>query len=455
MDPPSNLSINYLNLLPDELLLEILIKTDDLDTLSRWCQTSKRINNICQDKVLWKQKYQKNFGGNVISGETVLIEGDTWKELYKLKSLIGINSPISVGLNGYGIIDQKGNLYMTGEKQILGIGPQPQIGCYSRKQHLVKFPSGNSSLSSLSHLYNLSQKVVSISVYGSSVGAVTADGKVYVWGDNSFRWFCIGKGIKVINFPKEFILPHESEENPFEGVSHRLITFSKKKLPRKAIRIEVGPRGYIVLFEDFTFYFLRFSGRFQKTYFRHITNLKIIDMSIHTGVYSIITKDHELYIGGDIFRNKPSRSDELILLKFPKPIKRAIFGNDFLMVLSITGEVYTQKYYDNTYEGIIFSKTKPKLIKLPEQIIQISIRRNTYAAISETGKLYMWGCNYYDQITSSELMKRGSRLEGISEPVEISIGLPINFVSAGPESTLAVSNDGSVNHWSSSRFRPE
>ena len=54
---------------------------------------------------------------------------------------------------------------------------------------------------------------------------------------------------------------------------------------------------------------------------------------------------------------------------------------------------------------------------------------------------------YIVYIISSDPMKYGSRLEEISEPVEISFGLPINFVSVGPEDTLIVSNDGSVNHW--------
>ncbi len=126
MDPPSNLSIDYLNLLPDEILLEILLKTDDLETLSALCRTSKRINLICQDEFFWKQKYQKDFGfsshgSRGLSGDTILVEGETWRELYKLKSLVGINSPISIDGCGYGIIDQKGNLYMTGVKEILGI----------------------------------------------------------------------------------------------------------------------------------------------------------------------------------------------------------------------------------------------------------------------------------------------------------------------------------------------
>ena len=341
--------------------------------------------------------------------------------------LAKMNSPISIGTDGYGIIDQKGNLYMTGVKQILGIGPQPQMKWYSRKQHLVKFPSGNSSLS---NLYNLSQKVVSISVYDRSAGAVTADGKAYVWGSNTFDRFGIEKEIDEINSPRELTLPG------------------------KAIRIEVDVYGYIVLLEDFTVYFHRFSGKFNKTYFRHITNLKIIDMSIQSNIYSIITKDHELYIGGDIFRKKPNRSNESIFLKFPKPIKRAILGRNSLMVLSITGEVYTQGYHGYLREGTMFSKTKPKLIKLPEPIVQISIGHDTYAALSETGKLYMWGSNYEDKI-SSDLTMYGLRLMEISEPVGISFGLPINFVSVGTHATLAVSNDGMVNYWGRVGLKPE
>ena len=420
MNPSSNLSIDYLDLLPDEVLLEILIKTDDLDTLSRWCQTSKRINNICQDKVLWKLKYQKDFD---LSGDAILVEGETWQKLYKQMVLAKMNSPISIGTSGYGIIDQKGNLYMTGTKAILGIGPQPQIKRFSRKQHLVKFPS-NDKNGSLSNLYNLSQKVVSISVSSLSVGAVTADGKVYVWGWNPFDIFNVGKEIDKINSPRELILPG------------------------KVIRIEVCPNGYIVLLEDFTVYFHIFNGIFHKVYFRHIIDLKVIDISIGANMYAIITKDYELYI------SPPNLSNKLISFKFPKPIKRALLGHKFIMILSITGEVYTQAYNDYTRKGPMFSKTKLKLIKLPEPIVQISLGDGTYAAISGSGKLYMWGSNYEDKI-SSNLTRYGSKLEKILEPVEISFGLPINFISVGTCATLAVSNDGSVNHWGDSWLSPE
>ncbi len=439
MDPPSNLSVDYLDLLPDELLLKILIETNDLDTLSRWCQTSKLINNICQDKVLWKQKYQKNFG---LSGEAVLIEGISWKERYKIMSLIGINSPISIGRYGYGIIDRKGNLYMTGMRQLLGV--EHQVGMFSKGQHLIKFPLKDKN-NSLSNLDDPFQKIISISVHSYSVGTVTSDGKVYVWGYNPSDMFGVGNEIYEIDSPRELSLPSRSGWGVHPAMD--------AEMSRKAIRIEISQYGYIILLDNFTAAIHMFIKP-SNTYVRNIIDKKIIDISIKANMYAIITKNYELYIGGDIFDDKPNLSNELISLKFPKPIKRAILGDYFLIVLSITGEVYTQAYNDDPLEGTIFSKTKPELIKLPEPIVQISLGDDTYAALSETGKLYMWGFNNEDQI-SSDLIEYESRTAEILEPVEISFGLPINFVSVGPNATLAVSNDGMVNFWGNHGLKPE
>ena len=152
-------------------------------------------------------------------------------------------------------------------------------------------------------------------------------------------------------------------------------------------------------------------------------------------MYLIVTKDRELYVGGDIFDNKPNLSNELISLKFPKPIKRAILGNDFIMILYTTGEVHTFPV-----SNITTGNTITKLIKFPELIVQISLSDTTYAALSGTGKLYMRGFGTYILISG------GLRVE-YSKPVEISFGTPINFVSVDDKFTIAVSNDGIVNHW--------
>ncbi len=49
-----------LDLLPDETIMNILLEVDNFETLVNWCQTSKRINNICQDNIFWKRKYEKD-----------------------------------------------------------------------------------------------------------------------------------------------------------------------------------------------------------------------------------------------------------------------------------------------------------------------------------------------------------------------------------------------------------
>ena len=60
----------------------------------------------------------------------------------------------------------------------------------------------------------------------------------------------------------------------------------------------------------------------------------------------------------------------------------------------------------------------------------------------------MWGDNNHKQI-SSDLAT------WYHNPIEISFGLPINFVSVGDIFTIAVSNDGMVNYWGDPRMKPE
>ncbi len=412
--------MNYFNFLPDELLLEILLKADDLKTLFKWCQTSKQINRICQDEFFWHRKYQQDFGfgfheGWDLSGEMTLAEGESWKELYKQMSLTGINSPISAGGISCGVIDQKGNLYMTGMRNMLGIGLQSQMGHYSRGHHFVTFPS----------------KVVSISVGRLTVGAVTADGRAYLWGYDEIDIFCSNNKSRIIYSPEKIKLPKN----------------------KKAIKIEVSQLGYIILLEDSSVYLRIY--RNNKIDFQGLLNIKAVDVSIGWRIYTIITKDHKLYTGGDIFINKSNDNNELIPLEFPEPVRSAIATDRPIMVLSTIGNVYI---LDNMV-GIlnaIHGGISPELVKLPELIVQISAGGGTFAALSKTGKLYMWGNNSHNKISSD---KQNLAILGQSEysycPDEISFGTPINFVSVGNNFSIAVSNDGVVNYWGNPKWKPE
>ena len=400
MDQPQKLSLDYLNSLPDDLLQEILFQTDDLETLAKWCKTSERVDIICQGKFFWRMKYLRNFGN------AVLVEGVTWEELYKQRIQIGVNSPISSSLHSYGIIDRNGNLHMAGSYTVSGIDDTGKMGYFSYGLHLVKFPS----------------KVTSVSVGLSLAGAVTSDGKAYLWGE------------------------HDVIETGFVSTP-KLID-----IRIKAIKIEVGKLGYLVLLRDSSVYLNIYKE--NKIDVDGSWGSGTIDISIGSNLYAIITKNNEAFLGGDIFE-EPNNENELIPLKLPEPAKHVIVRYSHIMILSTTGSVYMFDGVNNK-SGSMLRDMEPELIKLPEPTASISTDGVTFAALSVTGKLYMWGDNDHNKISSdNQSFLSDFGREFAVKPVEISFGLPINYVSVGGDFTIAVSNDGMVNYWGNPERTPE
>lgn len=402
--------------LPDETLFNILLETDDLDTLSSWCRTSKRINNICQDEVLWKRKYQKDFGFSTrgswgLSGEAILIKGLTWREQYKFMFSGGKNSPISAtgykaGAGKYGVINTNGYLYMTKNRF-------SSESSFSHDLHSVKFPSVMQTKS----LDFLQPKIISISFGEPLIGAVTENGKAYVWNYVSVGY---QEGDIVVDSSKEINLP----------------------VGTKAVRIEVSSLGYMILLEDYSVYLQMYKE--DKINISGILKLKIIDISIGSNIYTVITKNNGLFVGGDIFRNKLNTKNLLSPLKFPGPVVRAVVTREYIMALTITGKVYTWRYKSGVISSdTIFDDTQPVLVLLPEPILRISTNNLTFAAISSTDKLYMWGGKADDYNGFSKLRRKGYSLK----PVEILLREPVYFISVGGDFTVSMSNKGTINYW--------
>ncbi len=397
------MNLNYLNLLPDEMLLKLLSETDDLKTLSKWCQTSKRINRICKDEGFWHNKYRKDFGG-----ELTLTEGETWREEYKRRKL-NINSPISAGFRHYGVIDQKGNLYMAGKNKLGQLG----VGKGIEKSYiptLVKFPGK-------------SQKVISISAAEDISGVVTNDGKVYIWGNT-------GSGIlpskqQIVWLPEELMLT------------------------KKATKIVIDQSGYIVLFEDSSIYFYSIYGGYPMGYLK----LKAIDIFYnHLGAFTVITKDYKLYVWGDVSSYAITIGFYRIIktplhITLPEPVIKISHKEHDILILSITGKIYKLDWRQEFLAKQKPILIKPILINLPEKIVQIDEYSGTFAAVSDTGRLYMWGYNISKNIFDGHVKEYLS-------PIEISIGFPINFVSIGDSFTIAISNDNVINYWGKAKWKP-
>ncbi len=254
MDPPQNLSIDYLDLLPNEILLEILLKFDDLKTLSKLCRTSKRINNICQDEFFWKRKYQKDFG---LSGEITLAEGETWKDRYQSESIKQINSPISGGFNHYGVIDQNGNLYMAGNNN------SNQLGRSTNRDDRGETPK------------IILSGVISVACGHEFTAAITKNGKVYVWGDTSHMRHSEYGGGRIQTF-----------SNP---------TLVKDLISYKALKIVSGSYysdfGYVVILENGHVY-LRMGTWGNDS---RIIEIDAIDVSLRGFLLYIVTKNGNLF----------------------------------------------------------------------------------------------------------------------------------------------------------------
>ena len=92
---------------PYEILFNILLNAD-LKDIANYCQTSKSASGICKDQNFWRIKLWKDYGRQ----EKVV--GITWKQQYQSKEIKVINSPIAAGNVYYGIVDDQGNLYVSG-----------------------------------------------------------------------------------------------------------------------------------------------------------------------------------------------------------------------------------------------------------------------------------------------------------------------------------------------------
>lgn len=425
MEPPTP-QINF-DLLPDETIFNILLQTDDLGTLARWCQTSRRIATICEDEVFWQRKYLKDYGQT-----TPLMEGETWKAKYQRLASGAFNSPISAGFNHYGVIDERGNLFMAGAD---GKGQLGDGTLNTSKQPIhIPFPS----------------KVVSISCSKGLTGAVTEDGKAYLWGN----------GLRIPTL--------------FGGLEQY-----------KAIKIVVqnssGEGDYVVLLDGGLIYY-KFVVFTRETTMQLAGTLQIDVIDIFLSRYRLfmIAKDGKLYMFGNDFdegapligvsRNVRGQLEaNPVHIPLPEPIKRVSASTSHVVALSRTGNVYLWGHnffgqlglgLDKVSEDII---TIPQKLDLPSPVIDISAGSEGITSVVTTdGKFYFWG--FYppehpilaaERQTFQNLTSNVSGNTILPSPIEIQIGFPVRYVSIDAIFMIAVTKDGVVNYWGTPDFSPE
>nr|QBK91139.1 MAG: regulator of chromosome condensation protein [Pithovirus LCPAC202] len=444
--PLANLAI-----LPTEILTMILLETNDIDTLGRWCLYYKPAAAICQDDRFWKQKYRKDYGEILFPNDAKQDQPKiSWKRRYKLTTkTLRSNSPISAGLNHYGVIDQNGVLYMAGENRHGQLGNGSNIEVDLQNPIMIPFKS----------------KVISISCYDNTTATVTEDGKVYYWGGET----------ETIHRPREAkILPKAVKVSVslsrdgnitiiIIGRDNLVYFWSQGK--KKYDRISVLPKEHQ-------------SQPVLISSSKEIKTVPIVAINIiqNNETLAIIDLDGNLYLEGRIPGTYEYNNDDGYLDYFegkrifgfthfplPEPIKQVSLGDDHIAVLTITGRIYswgTDHPIQQSQDISEINKPKDKMgWTFKDKISYIAAGNYLTAFITESGGLYIWGDNLYQQITNSrnKIVSSGNDppdrdhhcLEHslVLLPTLFGIRFPVNYIDFGDKFTIAVTNDGAINLW--------
>lgn len=436
-DPKNNLTD-----FPYEVLFNILLNIN-LKDLANYCQTSKRASEICRDQSFWRVKLWGDYG------KQGLIEGITWKQQYQSKEIKVINSTIAAGNVYYGIVDDQGNLYVSGLRST--------VGSIYNSESPVKV--------------EMKSKVVSvIAGHGDNysypfIGAVTADGEVYIWG---------GEG-PILSPPMK---PH------------------KMNFPRhgKIVKIDrentTGRYGIIM---DSGLAYLYSPAMLNPILIQPSNGRKIVDLIIPAQALNrVLAMCYFLNDHGDVyfFYIVKVEGAKRIKLNFPYPIRQLSVSNDVNAALSIKGEVYiwgptNWANNDKTINyGLYGTKERPVFkfkvrekwgdiipneiykANLPTFINSISAGYGNLAAVTNAGTVYVWGSNtgnrLVDEIEEMKLLYSGKMfiLSGyntpeIPFPLELKLESKIRSISLGNKFTIALTNDGVINYWGIPEAGPE
>ncbi len=454
-------AIAVFDLLPDEDVVGILSKIENLNDLFSLCRTSARIDKICQDPIFWKNKYKQDFG------DKYLPDGDL-KLPYIIRTKAKESNLLSSGHKHAGMVDKNGILHMWGDNEYGQLGD----GMTSSREEPVKIP--------------FESKVICISCGYQSTAAVTENGEVFIWGRDQHA-----------------------------------TTPKKVNIPSKIVKVSLGPDlikpNTAALSEDGLVYHWYF-GNPQLV----PTTIKMIDIASTFGFsigirefsyLSMISEDMKLYHfivkGGSFF---------VKIRPLPEPILSVSDGFSYAGVLSISGNVYLYGangvgQLGTGHPGLIVPETglydtinstdDLNKISLSSPIILLSCRYWVTSAITLDNKLYMWGSNVGNKIfiekdprllnvAYQELFPKGYFLAGndankppsfnieisngrvthvgskirfdlsesderstitfpsLATPTQIDIGYPVTSISTGTLFSIAKTSDGRVNQWDGS-----
>ena len=272
------------------------------------------------------------------------------------------------------------------------------------------------------------KKVVQVSLGGYHSAAITADGSLYIWGDN----FCgqLGDGT------------HTDKTTPV-------------KIMDNVASVSLGGLRSAAITTDGSLYTWGSNGGLigDGTTEVKSTPVKIMDnvASVSLGDYhsAAITTDGSLYTWGDNEYGQlgdGTTEDKSTPVKIMDNVASVSLGDEHSAAITTDGSLYTWGYnlfgqlgdgesgFDENGDELI--STVP--IKIMDNAASVSLGWYHSAAITTDGSLYTWGRNYEGQLGDGTATKS-------STPVKIMDN--VASVSLGYKHSAAITTDGSLYTW--------
>ena len=273
---------------------------------------------------------------------------------------------------------------------------------------------------------------------------VTEDGKLYVWGNNSYGQ--VGDGTAT-----------ETEcETPtlvkgLEDAEIREVQLSS------ANSAAITTDGALYMWGENSDGQLGIGSKDNRSTVAKrvegLKNVKTVSMNSYRGNNAAITRDGTLYMWG---QNRAGQLGDGTTTNAYTPVrpkleedvkvKQVALGNEHTVALSEDGQVYTWGYnYDGALgNGTTTGSKTPAKIEVGDgkKVAEVYADNNCSAALTEDGELYMWGDNNCGQLGDGSTTDKS-----LPNKVEISSGKKVTEFLLCHKSCMALLSDGTVWAW--------
>ena len=385
-----------------------------------------------------------------------------------------------------------GSLYTWGYNNYgqLGLGDNANIYYTASNNQKINIPDKLNELIGLKHAKYDTSKSTTISKF--SLYAITENGELYAWGDNSDGQLGIGntdnqtKPVKVTGITgkiKQIITFKHNGEAFFDYFSVYALTEdgslyawgnnsdgqlgveddldrntpTKVNLSGKVKEIMHNSGSVYTILEDGSLYAWgnNIDGQLgvgdeenKNTPTKVNLSGKVKEIMHNSGSVYTILEDGSLYawgynlsgelgVGDEVNRNTPTK------VNLPATIKELIINSSSYYAILKDGSLYAWGNNSSGQLGVGDEVTRntPTKVNLPATIKELIINYSSYYAILEDSSLYTWGYNGHGQLGV------GSVYEYVNTPAKVYLPANIKELIIGYPFAYAILEDGSLYVW--------